>query len=154
MAKDGTINGKPAKIYHAERRDKNRTKVRAANKKYDENNRAKRRANGAAYRAKYPEKIKAYSKLPSRREIRAAHQRKFLAKLGGFAECVDFPPQPTDSKCAICHREAVLCVDHDHETGKFRGYICRECNLGLGKLGDSIEAIQRVLRYLTENLDA
>jgi hypothetical protein len=68
----------------------------------------------------------------------------------GYAECTDYPPPPSDNKCAICHRDAErsLDLDHDHETGKFRGYICRECNMGLGKLGDTVEAIKRVLAYL------
>ncbi|WP_439372911.1 endonuclease domain-containing protein [Bradyrhizobium sp. DASA03120] len=77
---------------------------------------------------------------------RIAH--RFRAKQLGFVECSDFPPPPTDNKCAICHREGPLAIDHDHETGQFRGYICRECNMGLGKLGDTVEALQRVLAYL------
>jgi hypothetical protein len=77
-----------------------------------------------------------------------ASQRRHAARKFGYVECTEYPQQPSDSKCAICHREAPLCLDHDHETGKFRGYICRDCNMALGKLGDTANAIRRVLAYL------
>jgi Recombination endonuclease VII len=35
-------------------------------------------------------------------------------------------------------------IDHDHETGKFRGVICRRCNQVLGMVKDS----QKILRGL------
>jgi hypothetical protein len=92
--------------------------------------------------------VKAYNTAEEGRARRTANQRRHMAKKLGFAECTIYPPPPTDSKCAICHREAPLALDHDHETGRFRGYICRDCNMGLGKLGDDLESIRRVLRYL------
>jgi Recombination endonuclease VII len=39
-------------------------------------------------------------------------------------------------------------LDHDHATGKFRGWLCNSCNLGIGALGDSIEGIRKALTYL------
>lgn len=55
--------------------------------------------------------------------------------------------------CAICgKRQGIetkkLGVDHDHCTGRIRGLLCSQCNRGLGKFGDSIEGIKRVLAYL------
>lgn len=61
--------------------------------------------------------------------------------------------------CAICGKpETVLepktrnigklVVDHDHETGRVRGLLCRKCNLGLGALGDSREIVVNALKYL------
>ena len=38
--------------------------------------------------------------------------------------------------------------DHDHETQAFRGWLCKNCNTGLGKLGDNIAGLERALRYL------
>ena len=57
-------------------------------------------------------------------------------------------------KCAICKTDDArgvsnsFVVDHCHKTGKIRGLLCNHCNTGLGKLGDSIESIKRVLEYL------
>jgi hypothetical protein len=40
------------------------------------------------------------------------------------------------------------CVDHDHKTGKFRGWLCSACNFALGHLNDSKERIERLGDYL------
>jgi hypothetical protein len=50
--------------------------------------------------------------------------------------------------CAICQQEKPLVPDHKHGTTEIRGLLCSSCNTGLGKLGDSIEGLQRALDYL------
>jgi hypothetical protein len=51
--------------------------------------------------------------------------------------------------CAICGTKTIdLHVDHDHATGKVRGILCRECNIGLGKFGDSPELMLEAIAYL------
>jgi hypothetical protein len=81
-------------------------------------------------------------------EKRAAHSRRHAAKKNGYVECTVFPPRPTDSRCDICSRVKKLVLDHDHHTGAFRGYICRDCNMGLGKLGDNLDGLLRAVEYL------
>lgn len=39
-------------------------------------------------------------------------------------------------------------IDHDHETGRIRGLLCRPCNAGLGLLGDQDTRVQLALDYL------
>lgn len=40
--------------------------------------------------------------------------------------------QRQDYLCAICQEPMGRpCVDHDHETGRFRGILCVRCNTGL-----------------------
>ena len=64
-----------------------------------------------------------------------------------------------DSKCAICNTgdpkgvSGEFVVDHCHDTGNIRGLLCNHCNTGLGKLGDSIESLEKALTYLKENSD-
>ena len=56
-------------------------------------------------------------------------------------------------KCDCCFKVTeILIVDHDHETGFFRGWICRNCNQGIGKLGDDIEGLSKALDYLKGTL--
>jgi hypothetical protein len=43
-----------------------------------------------------------------------------------------------------------LVIDHDHETGTFRGWLCRQHNAALGKLGDQVETLLQVVSYLGE----
>jgi hypothetical protein len=51
-------------------------------------------------------------------------------------------------RCESCHRLGQVSLDHDHATGEFKGWLCRRCNIGLGKLGDDIASIRRALTYL------
>ena len=39
-------------------------------------------------------------------------------------------------------------LDHDHKTGEFRGWLCKQCNTGLGNLGDNLHSLQRAVEYL------
>ena len=57
-------------------------------------------------------------------------------------------PMPKNSECAACGRLDRLFCDHDHATKKFRGWICRQCNAGMGLLGDSEAGLRRALQYL------
>ena len=51
--------------------------------------------------------------------------------------------------CQCCGRKSdSLHFDHDHNTEKYRGFLCHFCNTGIGKLGDNIEGVTRALRYL------
>jgi hypothetical protein len=66
--------------------------------------------------------------------------------------------------CAICNlpesRKASrnndnvrtrLCLDHDHETNQIRGFLCHDCNTGLGKFKDSPELLLMAVDYLVKH---
>jgi hypothetical protein len=56
--------------------------------------------------------------------------------------------------CEVCGEEPVgkarMCVDHDHDTGAFRGYLCALCNSALGMAKDD----PAILRALAAYVDA
>ena len=58
------------------------------------------------------------------------------------------PQPPAGTPCACCNRIDKLFCDHDHATAKFRSWICRKCNSGIGLLGDSEEGVRQALAYL------
>jgi len=58
------------------------------------------------------------------------------------------------NSCAICSTEINLVnlhVDHDHETGKVRGLLCRSCNLALGMICDDPSKASGLASYLSHH---
>ncbi len=56
-------------------------------------------------------------------------------------------------RCIICGVDERNCsrklnLDHDHKTGKFRGWLCGKCNTAIGLLNDSPELIFNVALYI------
>jgi hypothetical protein len=61
------------------------------------------------------------------------------------------PTRPEPANCECCGKSLLidgLCLDHDHVTGKFRGWLCNFCNTAIGKLGDSLAGVRRAVAYL------
>ena len=59
------------------------------------------------------------------------------------------PRPPVGTPCDCCGRVDKLQLDHEHGgSRKFRGFVCKRCNIGLGHLGDSSEGVLRALAYL------
>jgi hypothetical protein len=51
--------------------------------------------------------------------------------------------------CGQPHTEAKpLHWDHDHLSGKFRGWLCGHCNSALGFAADSVEILRLLIAYL------
>ena len=48
------------------------------------------------------------------------------------------------------HRKK-LQLDHDHDTGKFRGWICDNCNVALSRSGDNLQGVINLINYLLQN---
>ena len=56
---------------------------------------------------------------------------------------------PKPERCACCHKKVEkLQVDHIHGSTTFRGWLCRACNTGMGKLGDNLEGVLQAAVYL------
>jgi len=60
-----------------------------------------------------------------------------------------------NNQCAICKNEKSqtsktewLFVDHCHETGKIRGLLCNQCNIGIGSFKDNISLMENAIKYI------
>ena len=59
------------------------------------------------------------------------------------------PPQ--SDRCDCCgEKKEKLFIDHCHETDKFRGWLCINCNVGISRLGDNIEGLKRAIEYISK----
>jgi hypothetical protein len=59
--------------------------------------------------------------------------------------------KPETAKHKTSEKIKVLSFDHNHDSGKFRGWLCQKCNIGLGNFNDSVEILELAIKYLTIN---
>ncbi len=83
---------------------------------------------------------------------RARDRNRFLVYAYGLTrEKYDLMVASQNGLCAICRNppgKKGLVIDHCHDTGVVRGLLCHSCNIGLGALGDTAEALHRAIKYL------
>ena len=65
-------------------------------------------------------------------------------------------PRPKPEQCDVCMAfgkdfKYGLMLDHDHATGKFRGWLCTRCNAALGMVGDNSETLLALVEYLRKS---
>lgn len=115
------------------------------------------RARSAQWKKDNPDKVRACYKRTAKSIIRRSRafrerNRERLRKRSRQKRKLPEPTRPEPNNCEICDKKPFnrsLCLDHDHETGKFRGWLCYRCNVGLGYLGDNFEGVLRAASYLT-----
>ncbi|MFI5397590.1 MAG: endonuclease domain-containing protein [Candidatus Binatia bacterium] len=73
------------------------------------------------------------------------HQEKQWRQAGIDVATV---PQERAPFCAICGGTHRICLDHDHKTGAFRGWLCNACNRALGMLKDDPAILRRAADYI------
>ena len=90
---------------------------------------------------------------------RASHlRRKFCLSGADFLQM----KEKQNNACAICQQEPKefkdsygrsksWCVDHDHVTGKIRGLLCCNCNLGLGHFMDNTDFLRQAILYVEQS---
>lgn len=60
--------------------------------------------------------------------------------------------RPKPKNCELCGNPSPKIVwDHNHETGKFRGWICTPCNYILGRVKDDPEVLRKMADYLDQH---
>lgn len=100
-----------------------------------------------------------------------AVNRKFAS--GGIARrayCIDcgnkqkpasgvkfYPKKPQKLTCPLCGDEVEgghnIVLDHNHKTGKIRGFVCDNCNTGMGRAKDDIRILQNWIEWLNKDTE-
>ena len=119
-----------------------------------------KRANGLRYRAEHREEIKAKGKAwrlaNKERQTDYYRRRNLRQRFGMTLEQYNQMFQEQNGCCLTCgvHQSEVkhvFHVDHNHETGKVRGILCFRCNAALGNLGDNVDTLKAMIKYLEAN---
>lgn len=93
----------------------------------------------------------------NRTDMRAKQQRwrannPNYAKGRRKAQLEEAAGRPRAPRCECCgtppRAARALAFDHCHDSGDFRGWLCDSCNVGIGKLGDTIAGVKKALAYL------
>jgi hypothetical protein len=77
-------------------------------------------------------------------------KRNYGIEHGTYAEMLE----AQGGRCAICKtdkpgsRTTRFHIDHCHGTKAVRGLLCADCNLGLGKFKDNVEALTAAISYI------
>ncbi len=56
-------------------------------------------------------------------------------------------------ECPICNKSSIvgiskIVLDHNHQTGEVRGYLCESCNTGIGRFDDDPTIVIRAKEWL------
>ena len=128
-------------------RVRNKERRRVTDAQWRANNRERERARVAAYYAANPERRKAKN-----------HRDRYGITEFDFNHLQD----TQEFTCAICRqveidqlsptrRAKVLNVDHNHQSGKVRGLLCRSCNQAIGLLRERPELCDAAKAYLIKH---
>ena len=106
-----------------------------------------------------PEQGRRYARTSYHRHRDAINARKRAARTDGSyrlkkygisAEAYAEALRRQNGLCAICEGPFPKWprIDHDHESGAFRGLLCHRCNIGLGLFQDNMRALESAMDYI------
>ena len=84
-------------------------------------------------------------------------EQSLLRKYGLDLTHIEALLQLQKGRCGICGatepggRYQRWNVDHCHDTGKVRGLLCWDCNVGIGKLKDDANLLRRAIQWLEQS---
>jgi hypothetical protein len=85
-------------------------------------------------------------------------RRSYIWRSYGITEA-DYDRLMVDQRgrCGICGTKPVgkarLHLDHDHATGRQRGFLCFRCNNALGDFSDNVTLLRAAIQWLSESDD-
>lgn len=117
--------------YH--RSEENKARMKARNKVWQEANRERANAYSREWHAKQTPLRRRIISIKSKYQL-TDEQVDLIVSHGGI--------------CDSCGVEPGNRIDHDHQTGQFRGMLCHGCNVAAGCLKDDPERAIALSAYL------
>lgn len=130
--------------YNRERYRKNRERQNAYQRAWYAQNKERARATHQVWLEENPDYMSAYLKAYYKRTTANRMWKSYRLRRNEVLELFE----SSDGLCALCYEVPATVIDHDHDTGRVRGALCRACNVGLGhveRMGASSPAIQEYL---------
>ena len=132
-------------------------------KKYRQRNKNKAKKRDQKYHQQNRDKINKKHKEYDKNHKLEAYKRRILRKYGLYFKDINFTLKKQKYRCGICgivinnpkdiisnlnHVNIKYHIDHNHKTGKFRGLLCYNCNVGLGLFMDNSYILIKASKYL------
>lgn len=124
---------------------KNPEERREYQRKYYQRNKEKIKKYAKEWRENNKERVSANRKHTSKKY---RIEKEYGITYEEYSKCMN-----TSDVCEICGTTERLCYDHDHQTNKFRGVLCSNCNSGVGLLGDNLDIIRKAEEYLRRHYE-
>jgi hypothetical protein len=110
------------------------------------------------YRTKHHSRRKAEGRIRERlrgwKKFGLTVETATAALLAQGGRCAICPTWLLETETGPKGRERVkFNADHDHVTGRFRGFLCNTCNRGMGLFNDNPDHLDAAAAYLRRNSD-
>ena len=120
-----------------------------------ERNRDKINANRRRIRSANRELSNAESRAQAKRNRSRLGDKAWRERNRRYCK-LPLPTRPEPDICEICGKHSKtkyksLHLDHDHANGKFRGWLCHSCNIGIGNFKDDPQLLLKAIGYLLVN---
>lgn len=92
-----------------------------------------------------PDKVRASQK---RYYEKTKHLRVKVRSESRRQRKVEMSGRKQSSSCEVCGQVCKTHYDHDHKSGKFRGWLCIQCNTALGLLKDNPARLDALRQYV------
>lgn len=104
-----------------------------------------------AKQAEYESRIAGTLRGKARNALKSS---RVMAKKRSILPCtasIDDLVNKMTGQCHICGNKpgfSKMCMDHCHTTGKFRGWLCIQCNIGIGYFQNDSKLLKCAADYL------
>lgn len=141
---------------------RNKEKIQNYKTQYDIDNKNNIKLKKKTYyqknKAHITKRVKTYIKNSRVKQLISQRDRQRHLRLNYGLTLEDYSNMAKlhNHSCAICKKhqsnfKRLLSIDHCHKTGKIRGLLCNDCNVGIGRLGDDINLLNAAIDYLEKH---